>query len=82
MYTANQNGQIGITAADEADSGPMIIKSTFDPADPVNWRQWHHWNYDAHIGEIVLKSGVQFLTLHTLEIGQMNYDYLSFTLKK
>jgi len=82
MYTANQNGKIAITAPNGADSGPMAIKSTFDPADPINWRQWHHWNYDAHIGEIVLNSGVQFLTLHTLDKGQMNYDYLSFTLKK
>ncbi len=82
MYTANQNGQIAITTANGVGSGPMTINSTFDPNDPVNWRQWHHWNYDGHIGEIVLERGIQMLTMHTLEKGQMNYDYLSFTLKE
>ena len=82
MYTANRGGKINITSTTGGDSGPLEIKSTYNSNDSIAWRQWHHWNYDGGLGEIELKSGVQLLTLHTLDIGQMNYDYLSFVLKK
>jgi len=82
MYTANQNGEISITTTTGGASGPLEIKSTYDPNDTIAWRQWHHWNFAEELGEIELKSGIQLLTLHTLEKGQMNYDYLSFELKK
>ncbi|MGB5205764.1 MAG: carbohydrate-binding protein [Eudoraea sp.] len=82
MYTANQDGKIEITTNTGGASGPLEIKSTYDPNDTIAWRQWHHWNFAEELGEIELKSGIQLLTLHTLEKGQMNYDYLSFELKK
>lgn len=82
MYTANQDGKISITTNTGGDSGPLEIKSTYNPNDTIAWRQWHHWNFDGGLGKIELKSGVQLLTLHTLEKGQMNYDYLSLEPKK
>jgi len=48
----------------------------------VPWRQWHHWNYLDQIALIDLKKGLQTLTLHTVEIGQMNYDYINFKFVK
>ncbi len=81
MYTANQNGQISISTDKGATSGTLNIKSTFHPEDSINWRQWHHWNYDGTIGTIHLKGGEQTLTLTTVAIGQMNYDYINFKLK-
>jgi hypothetical protein len=82
MYTANDNGQISLSSNDKDFSGVLNITSTYDAADTVNWRQWHHWNYIESLGEVQLKSGIQVLTLHTVSKGQMNYDYLDFKLKE
>lgn len=79
MYTSNQNGQIRIDSED-SNSGILEVQSTFHANDPIPWRQWHHWNYNKNLGEIKLKKGIQILKLSTVAIGQMNYDYLEFTL--
>ena len=78
MYTSNQNGKISIDVNDKDETGPISIPSTFVEADTVAWRQWHHWNYIDSIAQIKLKKGLQTITLHTVEIGQMNYDYINF----
>jgi hypothetical protein len=82
MYTANQNGKISISVNDKDATGPISILSTFVKADSVAWRQWHHWNYIDQIARIDLKKGLQMITLHTVEIGQMNYDFINFKLIK
>jgi hypothetical protein len=78
MYTSNQNGKISISVNDKDATGPISIPSTFVEADSVAWRQWHHWNYVDQIARIDLKKGLQTITLHTVEIGQMNYDFINF----
>jgi len=78
MYTANQNGKISISVNNQDATGPLEIPNTFVAADTVAWRQWHHWNYIDKIAQLELKEGLQILTLHTVETGQMNYDYLNF----
>jgi hypothetical protein len=80
MYTSNQNGKISFSVNDKDVTGPLSIPSTFVKADSVPWRQWHHWNYIDQITRIDLKKGLQIITFHTVEIGQMNYDYLNFKL--
>lgn len=80
MYTANADGQISLETNRKGSTGPMDILSTYVSKDPIDWRQWHHWNYLDSIGKIELIKGVQTLTLHTVANGQMNYDFLSFTL--
>ena len=80
MYTANGNGQISLDADNGNTTGPMDILSTNNPNDPFDWRQWHHWNYLDSIGKIELQKGIQTLTLRTGVNGNMNYDFLSFTL--
>ena len=80
MYTSNQNGKISISVNDKDATGPISIPTTFVAADTVAWRQWHHWNYLDQIARIDLKKGLQTITLHTVEIGQMNYDYIDFKL--
>ena len=82
MFTSNQNGKISISLNDKDLSGPMTVTSTFVEADSIAWRQWHHWNYIDSIGTIQLEKGQQVLRLHTLEIGQMNYDFINFELIK
>jgi hypothetical protein len=82
MYTSNQNGKISVSVNDEDKTGPLTVKSTFVAADTIAWRQWHHWNYIDKLARINLKKGLQTITLHTVEIGQMNYDYINFELIK
>jgi hypothetical protein len=82
MYTANQNGKISLSVNDEDKTGPILITSTFVAADTVGWRQWHHWNYLEKIARIELKKGIQTITINTVEIGQMNYDFIDFKLKE
>ena len=80
MYTANQDGAISLSVNDVDITGKINIPNTFVAEDSVDWRQWHHWNYLGNMAEIQLKKGIQVFTLHTVEIGQMNYEHIDFTL--
>ena len=77
MFTSNRGGKISIAANDKDITGAVSIPSTFDDADTVAWRQWHHWNYIDSICSVNLEKGRQVITLRTVENGQMNYDHLS-----
>jgi len=80
MFTANQDAKISFSLNDIDVSGPISIPSTFVAEDTIAMRQWHHWNYIEDIAQIHLKEGIQTFTLHTVEIGSMNYDFLHFKL--
>jgi hypothetical protein len=82
MFTSNQNGKISISVNDADVTGPILISTTFVEGDSVAWRQWHHWNYIDAIARLYLKKGLQTITIHTVDIGQMNYDYINFKLVK
>jgi hypothetical protein len=80
MYTAHDNGQIII----DIDGKAAIfgnVPSTFDAADTIAWRQWHHWN-KVDLGEVKIKKGKHVLTLRTQSVGNMNYDFLDFQKKQ
>jgi hypothetical protein len=77
MYTSNRGGEIEVVDHDSVSSGLMPVQATFNDADTIAWRQWHHWN-KAEIGKIHLKAGLQVITLKTVKNGNMNYDYLEF----
>ncbi len=81
QYTANGDGAISIDVNGKDATSNMKIASTHDDKDPVAWRQWHHWNASQNIGRIKLEKGKQLLTLHIVENGNMNLDYLTFTPK-
>jgi len=78
MFTSNKNGKIAISVNDLDVTGPILIPSTAVAAETVLWRQWHHWNYLDDIARIDLKKGKQTITIHTVELGDMNYDYINF----
>ena len=82
MYTSNQNGKISVSVNDIDKTGPLLITATFVASDTIAWRQWHHWNYIDKIARIDLKKGVQTITINTVDIGQMNYDFINFELIK
>ena len=80
MYTANKDGLISFSVNDLDLTGPISIPSTFVAADTVAFRQWHHWNYIDKIARVQLKKGIQTFTIHTVEIGSMNYEFVNFKL--
>jgi hypothetical protein len=82
IYTSNQGGKISISVNDMDQTGPADIPSTYIKEDPVQWRQWHHWNYLKDFTSVQLDKGTQVITLHTREKGNMNYGYIDFRLSK
>jgi len=78
MYTANADGRIAIDMDGKPWLGPVLILSTFNPAEPLAWRQWHHWNKQLVVNRLKLTHGKHVLTLKTIEKGGMNYDYIEF----
>ena len=80
LYTSNRGGSISIDVNGEPATGPRAIVSTFDAADPVAWRQWHHWNVAPGIAKLHLPAGRAVLTVHIVTEGQMNLAW--FDLKK
>ncbi|WP_225975338.1 hypothetical protein [Panacibacter ginsenosidivorans] len=78
MFTSNKNGKISFAVNDKDVTGPIMVPSTFVAADTVAWRQWHHWNYIDNIASIHLDKGLQTFTIHTVDVGNMNYDFINF----
>jgi hypothetical protein len=82
LYTSNRGGSISLDLNGKAITGPLEITSTFNAADQLAWRQWHHWNLMKDLVRVQLPKGVSVLTLHVLSEGNMNFAYLEFTPKK
>ena len=82
MYTANADGKISLSLDGIDISGRLLVRSTYNHKETVPWRQWHHWNKAENFATITLPEGRHILTLHTVDNGNMNYDYLEFTLLK
>lgn len=78
LYTSNRGGIISFDVDGRPATGPLSIASTSDAADPVRWRQWHHWNLARNLTRMHLNKGRNVLTLHTVSEGQMNYATLTF----
>jgi hypothetical protein len=82
MFTSNKDGKISISVNDQDAPGSLLIPSTAVADETVPWRQWHHWNYLDQIARVDLKKGLQTITIHTVDKGDMNYDYINFKLVK
>ena len=78
LYTSNQGGTISLDVNGQPATGPLTIASTYNPADPVAWRQWHHWNIAPGIAKLRLPKGKSVLTIHILTNGQMNLATFDF----
>jgi hypothetical protein len=78
LYTSNRGGTISIDVNGKDATGPLKIASTYDPADPVAWRQWHHWNVASQLFKVSFSKGRNVLTVHVLTGGNMNLAYFDF----
>jgi len=78
LYTSNRGGTISLDVNGEPVTEPLTIASTYDAADPLAWRQWHHWNIAHDLARIRLNKGKSVLTVHTVSQGQMNYATFEF----
>ena len=78
LYTSNRGGEISLDVNGKPAAGPLSIVSTYDAADSLAWRQWHHWNIAHDIARIHLNAGRNVLTVHTISQGQMNYATFDF----
>ena len=78
LYTSNRGGTISVDVNGEAVAGPLAIESTFNPVDPLVWRQWHHWNIAPGLVKLRLLAGKSVLTVHILTGGNMNLATFDF----
>jgi hypothetical protein len=78
LYTSHQGGTISLDLNGRKLSGDLKISSTFNPAEPLAWRQWHHWNLMKDAAQVTLPKGVSVLTVRILTEGNMNLAYLNF----
>ena len=78
LYTSNRGGTIAFDLNGTRATDALTIASTYDSADPVAWRQWHHWNLASAIARLHLNAGRNVLTVHILTEGQMNLATFDF----
>jgi hypothetical protein len=82
LYTSNRGGEIAFDLNGKKLTDPIPIQSTYNAADPIGWRQWHHWNLAKDLSEVQLPKGIHVLTLRVVSEGNMNFAYLEFKPKR
>src|SRR5690242_6122687 len=78
LYTSNRGVAISVDVNGRDATGPLQTTFTNDPADPLAWRQWHHWNLAPQLFKVRLKKGKNVLTVHILTKGNTNLAYFDF----
>ena len=51
LFTSNRGGTISLDLNGKDATRPLTIPTTFNAADPIAWRQWHHWSLAPRPGE-------------------------------
>ena len=82
MFTASGDGAISLLLDGKQLTKDLQVPSTRNEKETIPWRQWHHWNRIDKLATVELNKGRHLLTLKTTVNGNMNYDYLMFTLQK
>jgi hypothetical protein len=78
LFTSNRGGTIAIDVNGEPATGALALPSTANAADPIVWRQWHHWSVAQRLVRLHLNAGRNVLTVHIVSEGQMNLAFLAF----
>jgi hypothetical protein len=74
MYTSNGEGRFELSV-DGRPVGTVSLPSTHRAEDPVEWRQWHHWNRRSDALALELAAGRHLVRIRFLA-GNTNLDYL------
>ena len=78
LCTSHQGGTISLDINGSRLCEALKVDSTFNSAEPLAWRQWHHWNLMKDVAQVKLPRGVSVLRVHILSEGNMNLAYLDF----
>jgi hypothetical protein len=81
LYTSNRGGKISLDLNGAPPIADINIISTWNAAETIPWRQWHHWNVMKGVSEVYLPKGISVLTLRVLTEGNMNLAWLDFERK-
>jgi hypothetical protein len=79
LYTSKLGATISLALNGKDVSGLIKIETTYNAADPIAWRQWHHWSYTKSLATVMLPKGTNVLTLRIESEGNMNLAYLDFS---
>ncbi|MEJ1972102.1 MAG: hypothetical protein WDM96_06420 [Lacunisphaera sp.] len=77
LYTAQRDAGISI-AVDDGPAQAVAIASTFDSAETIPWRQWHHWNVARDCVTLTLPGGRSVLTIRIVSGGNINLATFAF----
>jgi len=77
LYTAQRDASISV-AVNGGPGSLVPLASTFDPAETIPWRQWHHWNVAPDSVTVALPKGTSVLTLRIVSGGNINLATLLF----
>jgi len=77
LYTAQCDATVSITVNGGA-ALPFTLASTFDAAETIPWRQWHHWNVASDAVTLPLPKGVSVLLVRIVAGGNCNLATLAF----
>ena len=80
LYTSNRGATIALDLNFRPLAPAIQISSTFDPAETIPWRNWHHWNL-SQPAEVALPAGRSVLTVRIVEKGNVNLAYFDFRRK-
>ena len=78
LYTAHNDARISFTVDAEPSAVPCVLTSTFDAADTIPWRQWHHWNVARDAVTLKLPKGLSTIKVLNVEGGNINLATLAF----
>jgi hypothetical protein len=78
LYTAQRDATVSIDVNDRPVGTAIAIASTYDAAETIPWRQWHHWNVARDAFTVTLSKGVNVLTVHIVAGGNINLATFGF----
>lgn len=78
LYTSNRGAEISFDVNGQRAGGNVVLSTTNNAADPIAWRQWHHWNLARGAGEFHFSKGLNLLTVHIEKEGNINLATLDF----
>jgi hypothetical protein len=78
LYTSNRGAEISFDVNGKPIGPKVVLTSTANPADPIAWRQWHHWNLAKSAANFQLPKGKNLITVHIEKNGNINLATLDF----